>query len=194
MSGRTLFGSPHTSGTPSIIMSPDHCPWTQIRPGAGTRNASPAPRFLTGGRICLEPQTLCLVPRRRVCGGPSSASRSFVLAALRARHLDPDCGPPRPSTGRERRPNNVETTNGHLYRGSSTQIRSFVLAALRALHLDPDCGPPRSSTGRERRPNNVETTNGHLYRGSSTQIRAGLLGASVKGNRNSDRRARSNSA
>jgi hypothetical protein len=26
----------HTPGTPSIIMSPDHCPWTQIRPGAGT--------------------------------------------------------------------------------------------------------------------------------------------------------------
>jgi hypothetical protein len=27
-----------TSGTPSIIMSPDCCPWTQIRLGAGTRN------------------------------------------------------------------------------------------------------------------------------------------------------------
>jgi hypothetical protein len=27
-----------TSGTPSIIMSPDHCPRTQIRLGAGTRN------------------------------------------------------------------------------------------------------------------------------------------------------------
>jgi hypothetical protein len=29
-----------TAGTPSIIMSPDPRPWTQIRPGAGTRNAS----------------------------------------------------------------------------------------------------------------------------------------------------------
>ena len=27
-----------TSGTPSIIMSPDHRPWTQIRLGAGPRN------------------------------------------------------------------------------------------------------------------------------------------------------------
>jgi hypothetical protein len=26
----------HTPGTPSIIMSPDHRPWTQIRLGAGT--------------------------------------------------------------------------------------------------------------------------------------------------------------
>ena len=25
-----------TPGTPSIIMSPDRCPWTQIRLGAGT--------------------------------------------------------------------------------------------------------------------------------------------------------------
>ena len=30
LSGRALFGSPHLSGTPSIIMSPDHCPWIQI--------------------------------------------------------------------------------------------------------------------------------------------------------------------
>jgi hypothetical protein len=29
MSGRTLFGSPH-AGQPSIIMSPDHRPWTRI--------------------------------------------------------------------------------------------------------------------------------------------------------------------
>ena len=37
-----------TPGTPSIIMSPDHCPWTQIRLGAGTRNVtSPT---LTHGR------------------------------------------------------------------------------------------------------------------------------------------------
>jgi hypothetical protein len=28
--------SARTPGTPSIIMSPDCCPWTQIRPGAGT--------------------------------------------------------------------------------------------------------------------------------------------------------------
>jgi hypothetical protein len=44
-----LFSDPRTSGTPSIIMSPDHCPWTQIRLGAGTRKASPVLRSLTGG-------------------------------------------------------------------------------------------------------------------------------------------------
>ena len=38
LSGRTPFPA-RTSGTPSIIMSPDHCPWTQIRLGAGTPNA-----------------------------------------------------------------------------------------------------------------------------------------------------------
>ena len=39
-----------TSGTPSIIMSPDPRPWTQIRLGAGMRDASPAPRCsVTGG-------------------------------------------------------------------------------------------------------------------------------------------------
>jgi len=37
MSDRTSSAA-RTSGTPSIIMSPDHCPWTQIRLGAGTRN------------------------------------------------------------------------------------------------------------------------------------------------------------
>jgi len=34
------FPAARTSGTPSIIMSPDLCPWTQIRLGAGTRNVS----------------------------------------------------------------------------------------------------------------------------------------------------------
>jgi hypothetical protein len=42
------FGSP-TPGTPSIIMSPDQGPWTQIRLGAGTPHASPAPCPTTGG-------------------------------------------------------------------------------------------------------------------------------------------------
>jgi hypothetical protein len=31
---------PRESGTPSIIMSPDQYPWTQIRLGAGTRNVN----------------------------------------------------------------------------------------------------------------------------------------------------------
>ena len=38
------------SGTPSIIMSPDPRPWTQIRLGAGTRNALPHHVFSREGR------------------------------------------------------------------------------------------------------------------------------------------------
>ena len=37
------FSDPHVGHTPSIIMSPDHCPWTQIRLGAGTRNIGHLP-------------------------------------------------------------------------------------------------------------------------------------------------------
>ena len=37
LSGRTPSVA-RTPGTPSIIMSPDDRPWTQIRLGAGTRN------------------------------------------------------------------------------------------------------------------------------------------------------------
>ena len=37
-----------TPGTPSIIMSPDLCPWTQIRLGAGTRNAVSRTTFSHG--------------------------------------------------------------------------------------------------------------------------------------------------
>ncbi len=48
LSGRTPSVT-RTPGTPSIIMSPDHCPWTQVRLGAGTRDASSAPQPLTGG-------------------------------------------------------------------------------------------------------------------------------------------------
>ena len=38
----------------------------------------------------------------QVCGGSSSASRTFVLAALRGLHLGPDCGPPPKHGGPER--------------------------------------------------------------------------------------------
>ena len=40
---------PRESGTPSIIMSPDQYPWTQIRLGAGTRNVDMC-RFMGGCR------------------------------------------------------------------------------------------------------------------------------------------------
>ncbi len=48
MSGRTPLTA-RTSGTPSIIMSPDLCPWTQIRLGAGTRNDVSRTHSLLGG-------------------------------------------------------------------------------------------------------------------------------------------------
>ena len=107
MSGRTPSAA-RTPGTPSIIMSPDPCPWTQIRLGAGTPHASPAPCPTTGGSTCLESQRLCLVSRPSACSGSLPASRSFILAALRALHLDPGCGPPPPSTGRNE---DKQTTN-----------------------------------------------------------------------------------
>jgi hypothetical protein len=48
MSGRTPLTA-RTSGTPSIIMSPDCCPWTQIGLGAGTRNDVSRTHSLLGG-------------------------------------------------------------------------------------------------------------------------------------------------
>jgi hypothetical protein len=47
----------------------------------------------------------------RVCGGSSPASRSFVLTALRALHLDPGCGPPTRHQARKRGQTNQTTTN-----------------------------------------------------------------------------------
>jgi len=57
----------------------------------------------------------------RVRRGSSSASRSFVLAALRALHLDPDSGPPPKRTWPERG-QTTKTTWIHTLRGSPTQI------------------------------------------------------------------------
>src|SRR6478609_11945257 len=110
MSGRTPSPA-RTSGTPSIIMSPDPGPWTQIRLGAGTRNALPT--MLSHGRAAddLNHNLFRLVLANRVCGGSSSASRSFVLAALRALHLDPDCRSTAIRHLAGTTPNN-ETTNG----------------------------------------------------------------------------------
>ena len=88
-----LFGEARTSGIPSIIMSPDLRPWTQIRLGADTRamqhilSREEQPDDLT-------PNVFAPPPPAQLCGGSSSASRSFFLAALRALHLDPACGPP----------------------------------------------------------------------------------------------------
>jgi hypothetical protein len=86
----------------------------------------------------LNHNVLRLIPANRVYGGSSPASRSFVLAALRALHLDPDSGPPPP--------------------------RSFVLAALRALHLDRDSGPP-PPTRAGTRPTNRKTIKDSTFTG-----------------------------
>ena len=80
-----------TPGTPSIIMSPDPRPWTQIRLGAGTpRFALFGPELLTEAPHDLNRNIFTSLRANPVCGASSSASRSFVLAALRALHLDPD--------------------------------------------------------------------------------------------------------
>src|SRR6478752_7648372 len=55
-------------------------------------------------------------PTARMRWHPPSASRSFVLAALRALHLDPDCGPP-PHTRTEMRPTNTKTTKDPTFTG-----------------------------------------------------------------------------
>src|SRR5260370_39889025 len=57
------------------------------------------------------------------------ASRSFVLAALRALHLDPACGPP-PQARARTRPNNKKTTKDPPLRGSPTQIRTIRTVAV----------------------------------------------------------------
>ena len=48
LSGRTPLAA-RTPGTPSIIMSPDPRPWTQIRLGAGTRNDVSRTHSVPGG-------------------------------------------------------------------------------------------------------------------------------------------------
>src|ERR1700739_849065 len=122
LSGRTPSPA-RTSGTPSIIMSPDHRPWTQITLGAGTRNAFRLPHRPSLEAVHdLNHNVFALSLANRVCGGSSSASRSFVLAALRALHLDPDCGSTAPDTD-QNEAKNKKTTKDPPLRGSSTQIR-----------------------------------------------------------------------
>src|ERR1700747_697432 len=56
----------------------------------------------------------------------SSASRSFVLAALRALHLDPDCGPPPQTRCRNEAKQQANNQRIPPSQGSSTQIRTTV--------------------------------------------------------------------
>lgn len=76
-----------TSGIPSIIMSPDSCPWTQIRLGAGTRNVHTC--YSPEAADDLNHNVFALLHADQYAVDPQSASRSFVLTALRALHLDP---------------------------------------------------------------------------------------------------------
>ena len=87
-----------------------------------------------------------LVLANRVCGGSSSASRSFVLAALRALHLDPDCRSTAIRHMAGTRPNN-ETTNGSPpLQGSPTQIRNTPCVLASPLFSLP-VSPSRATLG-----------------------------------------------
>ena len=90
----------------SIIMS-EHVPLTSPQ-ARDELNQDPLPRR----------------PEPSACGGSSPASRSFVLPALRALHLDPECGPQPRSTGRQRGQITQKIHGSHLY-GSRSQIRGM---------------------------------------------------------------------
>ena len=72
-------------GTLAILMGGPHDEAAQHQPVTMTSSRWPSVARISGGGLFR------LVLANRVCGGSSSASRSFVLAALRALHLDPDC-------------------------------------------------------------------------------------------------------
>src|ERR1700758_5583666 len=88
-------------------MSPDHRPWTQIRLGAGTRDASPAPRLSREAANDLIHNVFRLVPGPKEYAAdprwPRGRSSSLRCGRL---HLDPSCGPPTPGQGTGTRPNN----------------------------------------------------------------------------------------
>ncbi|MGV7984634.1 hypothetical protein PJP10_09160 [Mycobacterium kansasii] len=87
---------------------------------AGRRHATLAvfdPSALTEASHDLNRNVFASLRADPVCGGSWSASRSFVLAALRALHLDPDCGPPPLNTERGARAKQQRPTRIHLYGG-----------------------------------------------------------------------------
>ena len=91
-----------TPGTPSIIMSPDRRPWGPDK--AGRQHATLAlfgPEQLAEASHDLNRNIFASLRADPVCGASSSASRSFVLAALRALHLDPDLRSTAPNTERK---------------------------------------------------------------------------------------------
>src|SRR5262245_26281913 len=97
---RPACRAPHQSSCRRIY------PCTQIRLGAGTRNVV-STSMAWEEADDLNDKVFPLVQPDPVCGGSSPASRSFVLAALRALHLDPGRGPQRLTRARTR-PNNTK--------------------------------------------------------------------------------------
>src|SRR4051812_40410534 len=100
---------------PSAAHSPSDL---RVRLGAGTRDASSAHILSREAADDLNHNVFASFPQPiKYAADPRPASRSFVLAALRALHLDPDCGPP-PHTRTGTRPTNTKTTKDpHLYGG-----------------------------------------------------------------------------
>jgi hypothetical protein len=60
----------------------------------------------------MSPNTIRLSSADQLCDGSPSASTSFVLAALRALHLDPDRAPPPQSRSRSETQNTIPTLYG----------------------------------------------------------------------------------
>jgi hypothetical protein len=87
---------------PSAAHSPSDL---RVRLGAGTPNARLLHRHVLTRRQRDDLNHNVFTSSARppgVCGGSAPASRSFVLAALRALHLDPGPRPHRPKPGRGR--------------------------------------------------------------------------------------------
>ena len=99
----SLVGPERTSGrrtapgiTPSIITSPDSCrrSSTEIRQGVPARTPNPHPT--TGDPTRLNPHSRSPRWPPTSMRPSSTTSRSYVLASLRALHLDTASGRPRP--------------------------------------------------------------------------------------------------
>src|ERR1700687_1102233 len=116
MSGRTPSAA-RTSGTPSIIMSPDPRPWTQIRLGAGTRNDVKISRTFGEAADDLNHTGLRLVSR------PTSMRWIRASLAVRRPRFAPGAPPRprlrvhRPKHGRNEARTSKNNTDPNLYGG-----------------------------------------------------------------------------
>src|SRR5258705_5208647 len=98
---------------PSAAHSPSDL---RVRLGAGTRNVNTnsVSREATDD---LNHNVFASSPPNEHAAYPRQASRSFVLAALRALHLDPDCGGPPPKHGTKRGQTTKQPTDPTFYGG-----------------------------------------------------------------------------